>query len=166
MKRNYVVIECFCVATEFGQGQEFLCRDRVFLCRDRVWPWLGFLCSNRVFLCHNRVWPWLEFLCPDRVWPRQEIFGCDKLFSYQDRVWGKGQESLRHDIAFYVATVGQGIASQPGGVRATNTFCRDSVAICCVAIENVMCARQTKPIAHSHDKSDYVSMMSLKLIYF
>ena len=28
MKRNYV-------ATEFGQGQEFLCRDIVSLCRDK-----------------------------------------------------------------------------------------------------------------------------------
>ena len=34
-KGFYVAIEYFCVATEFGQGQEFLCRDRVFLCRDR-----------------------------------------------------------------------------------------------------------------------------------
>ena len=43
VKINYVVTECFCVAIEFGQGQEFLCRDKVFLCRDRVWPWIGFL---------------------------------------------------------------------------------------------------------------------------
>ena len=33
-----IATEYFCVTIEFGQGQEFLCRDRVFLCRDRVWP--------------------------------------------------------------------------------------------------------------------------------
>ena len=27
VKGNYVSTECFCVATEFGQGQEFLCRN-------------------------------------------------------------------------------------------------------------------------------------------
>ena len=41
-KINYVATKRFCVATDFGQGQEFLCRNRVFMCRDRV-----FLCCDR-----------------------------------------------------------------------------------------------------------------------
>ena len=28
--------ECFYVATELGQDQEFLCRDKIILCCDRV----------------------------------------------------------------------------------------------------------------------------------
>ena len=60
LNRNYVATECFCVVTEFGQGQEFLCRDRVFLCRDRVWPWMGFLCRDRIFSRRDRVWPRLH----------------------------------------------------------------------------------------------------------
>ena len=79
------------------------------------------------FLCRDRV-----FSRRDRVWPRQEILGRDKVFFCHDRVWGKGQESLRLDIAFYVATVGQGTTSQPGCVCVTNTLYRDSVALCCV----------------------------------
>ena len=53
VKRNYVATECFCVVIEFGQGQEFLCRDRVFLCCYRVWSWMGFLCHDRVFSRHD-----------------------------------------------------------------------------------------------------------------
>ena len=75
MGRFLIAIEYFYVATEFDQGQEFLCRDRVLLCRDRVWPWMGFLCCNRKF---------------------QDMgFPC-------------------RDIAFYVATVGHGVASRQG----------------------------------------------------
>ena len=44
------------MAIEFGQGQEFLCRDKVFLCLDRVWPWAGILCCDNVFLCRDKVW--------------------------------------------------------------------------------------------------------------
>ena len=32
----YVATKCFYVAIEFGQDQEFLCRDKIFLCLDRV----------------------------------------------------------------------------------------------------------------------------------
>ena len=28
----------YCVMAEFGQGQKFLCRDKVFQCYDRVCP--------------------------------------------------------------------------------------------------------------------------------
>ena len=35
-KGFYVVTEHFNVATEFGQGQGILCRDREFLCRNRA----------------------------------------------------------------------------------------------------------------------------------
>ena len=49
VKGNYVTIECFCVATKFGQGQELLCCDRVFLCRDRFWPWMGFYVAIEYF---------------------------------------------------------------------------------------------------------------------
>ena len=88
VKRNYVVTECFCVATEFGQDQEFLCQDRVFMCRERVWPWMWFLCHDRVFSRH------------DRVFPRQEILGHDKVFSYRDRAWGHGPREFtsRHNV--------------------------------------------------------------------
>ena len=82
----------FYLMTEFGQGQEFLCRDKVFLCLDRVWPWMRFLCRDRVFLHRNKVWP------------RQGILGLNRVFSCHDRVWGKGQESLRHDREFDVIT--------------------------------------------------------------
>ena len=68
------MIEYFCVATKFGQGQEFVCHDKVFLCCDRVWPWMGFLCRDRVFLLR------------DKVWPRQGILGGDRVFSYRDQV--------------------------------------------------------------------------------
>ena len=51
-----VATEYFCVATEFGQGQEFLYGNRVFLCCNRVWPWIGILCCDKVFLCRDRVW--------------------------------------------------------------------------------------------------------------
>ena len=46
----------FCFVTEFDQGQEFLCHDRVFLCRDRVWPWARISCCDNVFLCRDKVW--------------------------------------------------------------------------------------------------------------
>ena len=53
-----------------------------------------------------------------------------------------------HDIVFYVATVGQGIALQPSYACATETLCHDSVALCCVTIEKAMRAQQTKPGAY------------------
>ena len=56
VKTKSFYTESFYVTIEFGQGQEFLCCDRVFLCRDRVRPWAGILCSDKVFLCHDRVW--------------------------------------------------------------------------------------------------------------
>ena len=68
VKRDYVAKECFYVAIEFGQSQEFLCNDRVFSCCDKVWPWMGFLCRTRVFLR------------PNKVWPRQDILGHDREF--------------------------------------------------------------------------------------
>ena len=51
------------------------------------------------FLCHDRV-----ILRRDKVWPRQGILGRDRVFSCSDRVWGKGQESLRRDREFDVMT--------------------------------------------------------------
>ena len=39
---------------------------------------------------------------------------------------------------FYVAIVGQGIASQPGYVRVIEMLCRDSVTPRCVMIEKAM----------------------------
>ena len=80
----------------------------------------------------------MGFLCGDRVWPRQEILGHDTVFSCLDRVWGKGQESLCHDIVYYVMSVGQGTASQPSCVCVTGTLCRDNVVLCCVVIEKAM----------------------------
>ena len=61
MKRNYV-------ATEFGQGQEFLCHDRVFLCRDRV------------FMFNDRVWPWAGVLCCEKCSYVAIKFGIDKRY--------------------------------------------------------------------------------------
>ena len=92
----------FQVTIEFCQDQEFLCRDRVFLCRDIIWPSMGFLCRGRVFLRR------------DRVWPRHGILGSNKVFSYRNRVWGKGQgqDSLRRDKEFDVATELLEIVSQ------------------------------------------------------
>ena len=52
------------------------------------------------------------------------------------------------DIVLYVATVGQGISSQPGYTCAIETLCRDSVALHCVATEKVMRERQTRLGAH------------------
>ena len=49
-----IVIEYFCVTTKFGQGQEFLCHDRIFLYRGRVWPWARILCYDKVFLCRDQ----------------------------------------------------------------------------------------------------------------
>ena len=62
-----IVTEYFCVAIEFVQGQEFLCRYRVFLCCDRVWPWARILCCDKVFLCCDRVGQGEEKLCHDKV---------------------------------------------------------------------------------------------------
>ena len=60
----------FSVATEFGQGYELLCRDR-------VWPWARILCCDKVFLCHDRVWSRLRvFMSQQNIfmsrqsWPR------------------------------------------------------------------------------------------------
>ena len=64
------------------------------------------------FLCHDRV-----FSRRDKVWPKQEILGRHRVFSCRDQVWGKDQESLCRDIAFLIATVGQGTTSQPIYVR-------------------------------------------------
>ena len=50
---------------------------------------------------------------------------------------------------FYVATVGQGTASQPGYARTTKALYRDIVAPRCVAIENAMRVQQTKFDAHN-----------------
>ena len=80
--------ECFYVATEFDQGEKFLCRDR-------IWPWMGFLC---------------------------------------------------HDIAFYVETVGHGVASQQDRVCARQALgARYSVAPCCVTTS--LGARTTRDCA-------------------
>ena len=49
----------------------------------------------------------------------------------------------------YVATVGQGTPLQPGYARATETLFRDSVALCCAAIEKTMRTRQTRPSTHN-----------------
>ena len=65
-------------------------------------------------MCRDRVWPWIGFLCHDRVWPRQGILGHDRIFSCRDRVWGKGQESLRRDREFDVATKLPEIMSRQG----------------------------------------------------
>ena len=43
----YVATEYFCVATEFSQGKEFLCRNIVFLCHDRVWSRPGVSMSRQ-----------------------------------------------------------------------------------------------------------------------
>ena len=63
--RFFVMIEYFYVTTEFDQGYEFLCRDRVLLCRDRVWPWMGFLCRDGVLLRQDRVFQDMGFPCHD-----------------------------------------------------------------------------------------------------
>ena len=49
---------------------------------------------------------------------------------------------------FYVATVGQGIALQPGYACTIEILCRNSVALRYVVTEKVMRARQTKPGAY------------------
>ena len=49
---------------------------------------------------------------------------------------------------FYVATVGQGTASQLGYAHATEMLCHGSVVLCCVETKKAMRARQTKPSAH------------------
>ena len=50
------------------------------------------------------------------------------------RTWG----FLCRNIALYVATVGQGTASQPSCVGAMETLCCNSVALCCVVTEKAM----------------------------
>ena len=59
----YVAKEYFCVAIEFGQDQEFLCRDKIFLGRDRVGQGDENLCHDIVFLCRDGVGQDQEFLC-------------------------------------------------------------------------------------------------------
>ena len=54
------------------------------------------------------------------------------------------------DIALYVATVGQGNASEPGCVRVTKTLCQDTMALCCVATEKVMRVQQIRLGAHDN----------------
>ena len=102
---------------------------------------MGFLCRDRVFSRRNRVWP------------RQKILGHSRLFSCRDRIWGKGQESSRRDIAFYVATMGQGTASQPGCMHATDMLCRDSVVLCCVTTYQARSARARETKPGLHDKA-------------
>ena len=53
---------------------------------------------------------------------------------------------LRH--VFYVTIVGQGTMLQLGYARATETLCRNNVALHCVATEKAMRMRQTRPSAH------------------
>ena len=65
MGRFSITTEYFYVATEFDQGQEFLCRDRVLLCRDRVWSWMGFSCHDRVLLRRDRKFQDMGFPCRD-----------------------------------------------------------------------------------------------------
>ena len=60
-----VTIECFYVATKFGQGQEFLCRDKVFLCSNRVGLGRGFYVTTKysyVAIESSRTW---GFPCRD-----------------------------------------------------------------------------------------------------
>ena len=152
VKRIYVATNYFCVATEFVLGLGILCLDRVFLLCDRVWPRQGILGHDRVFYCHDRVWgKGQERLRRDREF--DVATKLSKLLSQQgepsvatesSRTWG----FLCRDIALYVATVGQGTASQPGYARATLTLCHDSVALCCVATKKALRAQQTK-LAHT-----------------
>ena len=86
----------FCVMTKFGQGQWFLCRDR-------VWPWAGSLCRDRVFSGRDKVWPGQVFSCCDRVGNDGEGLCCDIVNLCRDRVWPKG-EVWCGDWEFYVAT--------------------------------------------------------------
>ena len=53
-------------------------------------------------------------MCRNKVWPRHEILGRNRVFSYHDRVWGKGQESLRHNREFDVAIELYKVVSQQG----------------------------------------------------
>ena len=43
------------VATEFGQDQESLYRNKIFLCRDRVNQGEENLCRDKVFLCCDKI---------------------------------------------------------------------------------------------------------------
>ena len=61
------------------------------------------------FLFHDKV-----FFRRDRVWPRQGILGRDKVISCYDRVLGKGQESLRRNGEFDIATELSKLVSQQG----------------------------------------------------
>ena len=70
----------------------FMLRQNIFFVAIEFSLGWGFLCHDKVFLRH------------DRVWPRQKVLGCDRVFSYRDGVWGKGQESLRRNREFDVET--------------------------------------------------------------
>ena len=66
----------------------------------------------------------------------------------RNRVYLTPQQRILGHKVFHVAIVGQGIASQPGYERATETLCRYSVALRCIATDKAMRAQQARPGAH------------------
>ena len=69
-RSSYVATEYFCVAIEFGQGQKFLCSNRVFLCCDRVWPWAGIFTLRQSVFMSRQSWSRLRVFMSGKSWPR------------------------------------------------------------------------------------------------
>ena len=65
-----------------------------------------------------------------------------------NRVYLTSQQRILGHKVFHVAIVGQGIASQPGYERATETLCHDSVVLRCIATDKTMRTQQARPGAH------------------
>ena len=58
----------------------------------------SFYVAKKIFLCRDKVSQGEEnFCCNKVIWPRHKILGRDRVFSYCDQVWGKGQGILCHD---------------------------------------------------------------------
>ena len=66
----------------------------------------------------------------------------------RDRVHLTSRQRIPGHEVFHVATMGQGTVLQSGYARTVETLCRDSVALCCIATEKAMHARQTRLGAH------------------
>ena len=66
----------------------------------------------------------------------------------RDRIHLTSRQRIPGHEVFHVATMGQGTVLQSGYARTIETLCRDSVALCCIATEKAMHARQTRLGAH------------------
>ena len=129
-----------------------LCRDIELLCCDTISPCLGQLYRDIKILSCNRVGQGREnfchdrgFLCCDRAGNDRKLYCTRHGWAYEG--WHAPQcgTVLCHDRGGHERATDQAPHDR---ARLAKAGAHDSVAPCCVAIEEAMRARQTMPVGY------------------